>query len=138
MRTKKDKLYNDFLKLLKEENALFPGIEFNSSGNNFVKTVVECLWHVDGHHEKLMKQSAPIPDYFMRFTGYNLPQLLKHRKRQNNNLSSSMLKSLSSSLFQNIQASFWSNTSFKCLPSILKSLHKAWLVFPTISPRRIK
>ena len=115
VRTKKDKLYNDFLELLKEENALFPGIEVNSSGKNFVKTVVECLWYVDGHHEKLKKQSAPIPDYFARFTGYNLPQLSKHRKRQSTNLSSSMLKSLSSSLFQNLQAYFWSNTSFKCL-----------------------
>ena len=69
---------------------------------------------MDGHHEKLKKQSAPIPDYFARFTRYNLPQLSKHRKRQSTNLSSSMLKSLSS-LFQNLQASFWSNTSFKCL-----------------------
>lgn len=115
VRTIKDKLYNDCLELLKEENALFPGIEVNSSGKNFVKTVVECLWYVDGHHEKLKKQSAPIPDYFTRFTGYNLPQLSKHRKRQSTNLSSSILKSLSSSLFQNLQASFWSNTSFKCL-----------------------
>ena len=32
-------------------------IEVNSSGKNFVKTVVECLWYVDGHHEKFKKQS---------------------------------------------------------------------------------
>ena len=50
VRTIKDKLYNDCLELLKEENALFPGTEVNSSGKNFVKTVVECLWYVDGHH----------------------------------------------------------------------------------------
>ena len=55
--TKNDKLYNDFLELLKEENASFLGIEVNSSGKNFVKTVVECLWYVDGHHEKFKKQS---------------------------------------------------------------------------------
>ena len=90
VRTKKDKLY-DFLELLKQENASFPGIEVNLSGKNFVKTVVECLGYVDGHHEKFKKQSAPIPDYFARFTGYNLPQLSKHRKRQSTNFSSSML-----------------------------------------------
>ena len=115
VRTKKDKLYNNFLELLNKEKASFLGIEVNSSGKNFVKRVVECLWYVDGCHEKLKKQSAPIPDYFTRFTGYNLPQFLKHRKRQSTNLSSLMLKSLSSSLFKNLQVSFWSNT-FKCLP----------------------
>ena len=70
---------------------------------------------MDGHHEKLKRQSAPIPDYFGRFTGYNLPELSKHRKRQHTNLSSSILKSLSSSLFQNLQASFWNNVSFRQL-----------------------
>ena len=48
--------------------------------------MVECLWYVDGHHEKLKKQPAPIPDYYARFTGYNLPHLSKHRKRQGTNL----------------------------------------------------
>ena len=32
VRTKKDTLYNDFLELLKDKNALFSGIEVNSSG----------------------------------------------------------------------------------------------------------
>ena len=115
VRTKKDKMYNDVVEMLNEENLLFPGVEVNSSGKNFVKTMVECLWYVDGHHEKFKKQSAPIPDYFARFTGYNLPELSKHRKRESTNLSSSVLKSLASSLFQNLQASFWSNVSFRRL-----------------------
>ena len=88
VRTRKDELYNDFLEMLKEENLLFPGAEINTSGKNFVKTMVECLWYVDGHHETLKKQSASIPERFTRFNGYNLPQLSKHRKRQSSNLSS--------------------------------------------------
>ena len=48
VRTKKDQLYNDFLGLLREKNALFPDAEVDSSGKNFVKTIVECLWYVDG------------------------------------------------------------------------------------------
>ena len=115
VRTKKDKLYNDFLGLLSEENMHFTTADVDSLGKIFVKTIVECLWYVDGHHEKLKRQSAPIPDYFGRFTGYNLPELSKHRKRQHTNLSSSILKSLSSSLFQNLQASFWNNVSFRQL-----------------------
>ena len=94
VRTKKDKLYNDFLGLLSEENMHFMTADVDSSGKIFVKTIVECLWYVDGHHEKLKRQSAAIPDYFGRFTGYNLPELSKHRKRQHTNLSSSILKLL--------------------------------------------
>ena len=52
VRTRKDQLYNDFLGLLRDENALFPAGEVDSSGKNSVKTIVECLWYVDGHHEK--------------------------------------------------------------------------------------
>lgn len=40
-------------KLLKEENIPFSAAEVDSSGKNFVKAVVGCLWYVDGHHEKL-------------------------------------------------------------------------------------
>ena len=84
-------MYNNFLEILKEENLLFSGAEINTSGKNFVKTMVECLWYVDGHHETLKKQSASIPKRFTRFNGYNLPQLTKHRKRQSSSLSSAVL-----------------------------------------------
>ena len=50
---RKDKLYNDFLELLKEENMLFPPVEVDSVGKNLVKMMVECLWYLDGHYEKL-------------------------------------------------------------------------------------
>ena len=102
-----------FVAFLVDKNVKFPAVEVASAGKNFVKTIVECLWYVDGHHEKLKKQSAP--DYFGRFTGYNLPELSKHRKRQHANLSASILKSLSLSLFQNLQASFWSLPTFRQL-----------------------
>ena len=115
VRTKKDRLYNDFLELLKEEHVLFPAGDVNSSSKNFVKTAVDCLWYLDGHHEKLKKQSCPVPRLFERFSGYNTPELSKHRKRQSSNLSSSVLNSLSSSLFSNLQASFWSDSLFRRL-----------------------
>lgn len=72
-------MHNDFVALLSEENMQFPAVEVDSTGKNLVKTIMECLWYVDGHHEKLKKPSAPIPNYFGRFTGYNLPELSKHR-----------------------------------------------------------
>lgn len=64
VRTKKDKLYNDFLELLRKENVLFPANDVQLSGKNLVKTIVECLWYLDGHHEKLKKQSCPVSEFF--------------------------------------------------------------------------
>ena len=121
VRTRKDELHNDILGMLNEENLLFPGAEV-SAGKNFVQTLVECLWYVDGHHETLKKQSSSVPEYFSRFVGYNLPQLSKHRKRQASNLSSAVLKSLASSLFQNLRASFWSKVSFRHLQKHTRAL----------------
>ena len=42
VRSKKDKLYNDFIGLLKEDVS-FPATEVNSSGRNFTKMAVDCL-----------------------------------------------------------------------------------------------
>jgi len=40
-------------KLLKEENIPFPAAKVDSSGKNFVKEMVGCLWYLDGHQAKL-------------------------------------------------------------------------------------
>ena len=87
----------------------FPASSVNSCGKNFM---VDCLWYVDGHHDTLRKQSCPIPELFQRFVGYNTPEVSKHRKRQVSNMSSTVLTTLASSLYQNLQGSFWSHVSF--------------------------
>ena len=100
----------------------FPANAVNTSGKNFTKVIVDCLWYIDGHHDTLRKQSCPIPQLFQRFIGYNTPEVAKHRKRQIANMSSTMLNTLASSLFQNMQGSFWSHTSFQRLQEQTQSL----------------
>ena len=124
VRTKKDQLFNDFVGLLKEENVAFPANEINSSGQMYTKLMVDSLWYVDGHHDTLQKQSFPVPQFFQRFVGYNTPELSKHRKRRASNMSSTMLNTLASSLFQNLQAPFWSHSSFQRLLQHTQSLAK--------------
>ena len=104
-------------KLPKEENIPFPAAEVDSSGKNFVKEMVGCLWYVDGHHETLKSNllCSRLLCKILWFSGYNLPQLSMHSPRQITNLSSPMFKSLASSLLQNHQVSLWSDTSFQCL-----------------------
>lgn len=87
-----------------------------------VRTIVDCLWYFDGPHEKLKKQSCTIPAFFECFTGYNMPELSKHRKRRSSNMSSSVLNFLPFSLFQNLQASFLSNLCFQRLHQQTQSL----------------
>lgn len=114
-RNKKDKLYNDVLTMLEEENVVFPGDEVKSGGCVFLRAVVDSLWCLDDHHDALKKQSCPIPELFSSFNGYNTPEVSKHRKRSVSNLSGSTLETLSSSLYHNLQKSFWSCEQLKSL-----------------------
>ena len=70
-RNKKDRLYNDVLKMLEENNVAFPGVEVKTSGQAFLRAIVDCLWYLDGHHDALKKQNCPIPELFSHFNGYN-------------------------------------------------------------------
>ena len=107
-RNKKDRLYYDVLKMLEEESVAFQGGEVKSSGHAFLRAIVDCLRYLDGHHDALKKQSCPLSELFSRFNGYNTPEVSKHQKRSISNLSSSTLEMLLSTLFHNLQKSFWS------------------------------
>ncbi len=76
-------------------------------GINYVKTLQECLWYIDGRHDVFTKDSNPIPEVFSQFVGFNLPEKSKQRKRQVGNIQHSVLLSDHHSLFSFLQASFW-------------------------------
>ena len=120
--TRKDKLYNDVLRMLESRNLKFPSTIVNSTGKNFVKTIVDCLWYIDGHHDSLKKQSCHVPSDFSQFVGYNCPELSKHRKRQAGSVCHQTLRSLSSSLFLNLQILFWQHDSWLTLRNSIQSL----------------
>ena len=48
MCTKKDKLHNDLVAFLVDENEKFQTVEVALAVKNFVKTIVECLYTVCG------------------------------------------------------------------------------------------
>ena len=79
--SKKDKLYNDFIGLLKEENASFSASEVNSSGR-LHKNSSRLLVGRRRAHDTLQKQSCTLSQLFQCFVAiYITPELLKHRKR---------------------------------------------------------
>ena len=102
----KDRLYNSLVELLQEKDVAFTSTEVDHVGVNLVKTLVECLWCIDGRHANFERHSSPIPDVFSRFTGFNTPEKSKHRKRALGNMQHDVLHGLYQSLFGLLQASF--------------------------------
>ena len=109
----KDRLYNLVVELLQEKDVAFSPTEVDHLGVNLVKTLVECLWYIDGRHSNFERHSSPIPDVFSRFTGFNVPDKSKHRKRALGNMQHDVLHGLYQSLFGLLQASFWQRDKWK-------------------------
>ena len=82
-------------------------LETKRTEQDLVKMLTDCLWHIDGQHDSIKKQSRPVPPIFGPFTVYNVPERSKHRKGTTSNLSSDILKAVSSSLFSLLQKSYW-------------------------------
>ena len=105
-RAKKQVLFNDVIKYLKNANCQWKNTEVTSSGNNLVQALTNTLWTIDGHHFVFSKQGFEIPATFGCFVGYNCPEMSKHRKRTHSNMSYSTLHSISSHLFDCLQGSY--------------------------------
>lgn len=101
------KLRNDLIGLLEENELSWKACDVPSLGEQLVAILMETLWYVDGHHEVFKSQSIDIPNLFSAFTGYNPPEVSKHRKREVGNLSAEVLQKHSSQLFTCVQCSYW-------------------------------
>ena len=88
----KDRLYNDTLKFL-EVCSIKCSSGTKTSVEKLVHTLMEIVWYIDGHHHLLSERSTvSVPSMFKQFQGYNKPELSKHRKRSQSNLSSITLE----------------------------------------------
>lgn len=107
-RNKKDELYNDLLLMFKSKNLSWKSEEVhNGSAIRVLQSLRDALWYVDGSHGTLNERSCRIPGTFHQFTGYNVPEKHKHRKRGAASLSREVLLSHSQALFTALQCSFW-------------------------------
>ncbi len=78
-RTKKDKLFNDLLRLVEEKELKFSHSQLES-GKSYLTSVTSAIWYIDGHQSTLSSRGCEIPELFKPFKGYNCPSLAKHRK----------------------------------------------------------
>ena len=125
--TRKQELYNDVIGLLEKFHLSWKGNDAaNSSGVRLVKVLVECFWYLDGRYHIFAKQGYSIPPVFSNFTGYNVPQASKHRKRVLDNMDASTLCEHTTSLLSCLQGAYWNESVFsnfkKQIEQLIESL----------------
>ena len=106
-RNKKDKLYNAIVDCLKQKCLQWRSDEVDTLGVNFVKSLTEVLWYIDGHHATFSSRGYHIPSSFATFQGYNVPELSKHRKRTSSNMSATTLHALAEKLFRLLHSNYF-------------------------------
>ena len=87
-----------------------------------MKALVDTLWYVDGHHHVLKNRSHEVPKTLQHFTGYNVPESSKHRKRKVQNLSEGTTREFSNRLFTCLQGTYWVRSGWKDLKLDIQSL----------------
>ena len=119
---RKHKLYSDIITYLEERQLMWKKEEVTGVGETLVKTLVDTMWYIDGHHHVLKNRSNKIPESLEQFTGYNVPEVSKHRKRTLQNLSECTLRQLSNRLFTCLQATHWERSGWESLKSVIQAL----------------
>lgn len=125
MRNKKHQLKNDLLCFMEEKELMWPEKEVSDVGEVFVQSLVDLLWYIDNHHSTLNERSHKVPPIFDRFSGYNMPQAHKHRKRSADNLSSILLTDYSNKLFKCLQSCYWERSIWRNFKTDVEMLAKS-------------
>ena len=94
------KLHNDVIELLQEKNMGWTRQNVLSEGRPFVLQLTDILWQLDGHHKTFTAQTCPIPEFFLKFQNYNLPESYKRRRP---NLKRESVTFMSQQLFNILQ-----------------------------------
>ena len=76
-------------------------------------TVRDILWYIDGHHIVFERFNKPIPSFFQAFTGFNIPELSKYRKRQTRNISADQLRDIALDISQLLLENYWERNNWR-------------------------
>jgi len=100
-RNNKDKLYNAIINFLGKNDFTWMS-KGNLHGEPFVRALSSALWYIDGHHHTLKEAGCPVPEMFSGFSGFNRPEISKHRKRSVMNMDSKILKRTACHCFEGV------------------------------------
>ena len=124
-KNRKQKLRNDILDLLDQNNVAFKHCEVTSVGEQIIQALTNTLWYVDGHHEVLKSRACEVPSVFGGFVGYNIPEVSKHRKRKVGNMSGEVLQQHAKQLFLCLQASYWERPIWQPFRNAVETLARS-------------
>lgn len=117
----KDKLFNDILTSFVSLNIAIRSSEIPTV-KKFIVSLQNLFWHIDGHHHVFEQRALAIPPFFSKFSGYNCPELSKHRKRRTQNMSCAVLQDFALDLSSILHLAFWERSDWHMLKSHFDSL----------------
>jgi hypothetical protein len=105
-RNRKDSLYNRIILFFNSSSVAILEEEM-PLGIKLVTLLRDIFWYLDGHHHVFERVRCPISAVFGSFTGYNVPELSKHRKRLTRNISADVLCDFAISLSLILNENYW-------------------------------
>ena len=116
-RTKKDKLFNDLLRVVEQKGLKLSSGELES-----------CRSYLIAVTSALSTRSCcgcDIPELFQPFKGYNSPQLSKHRKREHMNLNADKVATHAASLYDHLLLAWLNTPEWLCFREATEKLARA-------------
>ena len=111
-RNRKDVLYNRII-LFFNSSSMGLALEEMSLAKKLLVTLRDIFWYIDGHYHVFDRVKRPIPSIFNSFTGFNVPELSKHRKRQTTNISADQLREYALELSQLLLENYWERDNWR-------------------------
>ena len=114
-------LFSDLIGLFEEKG--WSWVDGGSRlGKCFLLKLRDALWYIDGHHAAFENCSLPIPEILKSFSGYNNPELSKHRKRKVGNTNYDVSISRVSHLKESLPTSWIQQERWRTLHEIIDEL----------------
>lgn len=114
---RKDLMFNDLIDLLNQKSVGWVIGIHETIGNSFVNKLIDLLWYIDPHHEKIKVRGCIIPDIFLTLPQYQINETYNqfyftghHKKEQ---LSSEKLELLIKAIESNVSQPWASQNIWK-------------------------
>ena len=82
-------MFNDLIDLLNQKSVGWVIGIHETIGNSFVNKLIDLLWYIDPHHEKIKAYKCTIPDIFLTLPQYQINEIYNqfyftrhHKKKQ--------------------------------------------------------
>ena len=104
---------------MKNNRVSWSNDDVGSLCSQFVDSLTECLWYLDGGHNTLASRSLPVPVELSNFQGYNKPESHKHKRKAEKTLEQDFVSEHSLVLLQLTEKSYMKSLRWKSMRVIV-------------------